>query len=333
MNSSLLFALLLSCFLINLTFARYSDDYEAYLKKFERNYGAVEKALRSKIFESNLIRIREHNLKYESREVTWKMGLTAFADWSWEEFSQKRLGVSDPQSCSATDGEKTILTRDYPESVDWRLQGIVTHVKDQGNCGSCWTFSTTGCLESHHAQATGNLVSLSEQNLIDCAGDYNNYGCNGGLPSQAFEYIRFNGGIDLESVYPYEGVDNDCRYNSSASAVGATVKDVYNITTYDENGILNAVANVGPVSIAFEVINGFSLYTGGVYSADNCGTTTDDVNHAVLAVGYGTDWITGVPYWTVKNSWGADWGIDGYFYIERGVNMCALAACASYPIV
>eukprot|EP01099_Mayorella_cantabrigiensis_P002787 TRINITY_DN223_c0_g1_i1.p1 TRINITY_DN223_c0_g1~~TRINITY_DN223_c0_g1_i1.p1 ORF type:complete len:289 (-),score=70.71 TRINITY_DN223_c0_g1_i1:78-860(-) len=260
------------------------------------------------------------------------MGLTAFADMSWEEFQSKKLGVSDPQSCSATQGLKTSPT-DLPDSVDWRLQGVVTPVKDQGNCGSCWTFSTTGCLESHHALATGKLVSLSEQNLVDCAGAFNNFGCNGGLPSQAFEYIRYNGGIDLESAYPYEGVNNQCRYNSSAAAIGATVSDIYNITAYDEDGITKAVAQVGPVSIAFQVISGFSLYAGGVYSAANCGTTTDDVNHAVLAVGYGTDWLTGMPYWTVKNSWGADWGIDGYFYIQRGVNMCALAACASYPIV
>jgi len=174
---------------------------------------------------------------------------------------------------------------------------------------------------------------LSEQNLIDCAGDFNNNGCNGGLPSQAFEYIRFNDGINLESVYPYEGVDNLCRYNESYAAIGATVKDVHNITAYDEDGILEAVASRGPVAIAFQVISGFSLYTGGVYSVDNCGTTTDDVNHAVLAVGYGTDWISGLPFWTVKNSWSAEWGVDGYFYIERGVNMCALSACASYPIV
>jgi len=334
MNSSLFLTLLLTFVLVQFASAQYSAEFEAFLKKFGRNYDETEKLERSVIFEKNLIQIREHNKKYDAGETTWKMGITTFADWSWDEFVQKKLGVRDEQKCSATKGPMTVLSANYPESVDWRLQGVVTHVKDQGNCGSCWTFSTTGCLEAHTSIKTKlPPVPLSEQNLIDCAGDFNNYGCNGGLPSQAFEYIKFNKGIDTESVYPYEGVDDVCRYNGSASAVGAKVVDIYNITAYDENGILNAVATVGPVSIAFEVISGFSNYVGGVYSAQGCGTTGDDVNHAVLAVGYGTDWITGMPYWTVKNSWSADWGVDGYFYIQRGVNMCALAACASYPIV
>lgn len=110
----------------------------------------------------------------------------------------------------------------YPASVDWREKGVVSEVKDQGDCGSCWTFSTTGCLEAHWSIKTGKPpVLLSEQQLIDCAGAFNNFGCNGGLPSQAFEYIRYQGGIDKEDYYPYESVEYKCRY--SPDQVGASV--------------------------------------------------------------------------------------------------------------
>jgi len=128
--------------------SKYSEEFEAYLKRFGRNYEGAEKAERNLIFEDNLKTIKEHNKKYDAKQVTWKMGLTAYADMTWEEFRQNKLGVSDPQACSATKGPKTVLSEkdDYPESVDWRLQGVVTPVKDQGNCGSCWTFGTTGCL-------------------------------------------------------------------------------------------------------------------------------------------------------------------------------------------
>uniref|UniRef100_A0A804KJV6 Peptidase C1A papain C-terminal domain-containing protein n=1 Tax=Musa acuminata subsp. malaccensis TaxID=214687 RepID=A0A804KJV6_MUSAM len=212
---------------------------------------------------------------------------------------------------------------------DWRDDGIVSPVKNQGHCGSCWTFSTTGALEAAHTQATGKSVSLSEQQLVDCANAFNNFGCNGGLPSQAFEYIKYNGGLDTEESYPYRGVNGVCQYKPEK--VGVKVLDSVNITLGAEDELKHAVGVVRPVSVAFEVVNGFRLYKGGVYTSDTCGKTPMDVNHAVLAVGYGVE--NGVPYWLIKNSWGEDWGVDGYFKMEMGKNMCGVSTCASYPIV
>ncbi|NP_001306066.1 pro-cathepsin H isoform c [Homo sapiens] len=168
----------------------------------------------------------------------------------------------------------------------------------------------------------------AEQQLVDCAQDFNNHGCQGGLPSQAFEYILYNKGIMGEDTYPYQGKDGYCKFQPG-KAIGF-VKDVANITIYDEEAMVEAVALYNPVSFAFEVTQDFMMYRTGIYSSTSCHKTPDKVNHAVLAVGYGEK--NGIPYWIVKNSWGPQWGMNGYFLIERGKNMCGLAACASYPI-
>lgn len=194
-------------------------------------------------------------------------------------------------------------------------------MKDQGSCGSCWTFSTVGCLESAHLIKYGVLETYAEQQLVDCAGDFDNYGCNGGLPSHAFEYIYYTGGIETEDAYPYKAVDQTCQVDSSkfALSVGHSV----NITEGDEVELKQAVYQQ-PVSVAFQVVDDFGGYTSGVYSSTSCQNGPSDVNHAVLAVGYGTD-DSGMDYWIVKNSWGTDWGDQGFFKIQRGVNMCGIA--------
>lgn len=247
---------------------------------------------------------------------------------TWEEFSKQKLGAA--QHCSATrKGNHKLTDAVLPLVQDWRKVGIVSPVKNQGSCGSCWTFSTTGALEAAYAQAYGKSVSLSEQQLVDCAGDFNNFGCNGGLPSQAYEYIKYNGGLDTEEAYPYTGIDGVCKYSSENAAV--RVLDAVNITMGAEDELKHAVGVVRPVSVAFQVISTFRLYTGGVFTSDVCGSDPMDVNHAVVAVGYGVE--DGIPYWLIKNSWGADWGLNGYFKMELGKNMCGVATCASYPIV
>jgi len=301
-----------------LSFARFAHRYG-------KSYGCeVEMKLRFSIFSENLKLIKSHNRK----GLSYTMGVNRFADWTWEEFRRHRLGAA--QNCSATTKGNHKITDDLlPGMKDWRETGIVSPVKDQGHCGSCWTFSTTGALEAAYKQAFGKAVSLSEQQLVDCAGAFNNFGCNGGLPSQAFEYVKHNGGLDTEEAYPYTGKDSECKFSSEN--VGVQVLDSVNITLGAEDELQHAVAFVRPVSVAFEVVNGFRLYKDGVFTSDTCGTTPMDVNHAVLAVGYGVE--NGVPYWLIKNSWGADWGDNGYFKMEMGKNMCGVSTCASYPIV
>ncbi|XP_065836254.1 pro-cathepsin H-like [Oscarella lobularis] len=306
-----------------------SESFLKWMKEHNKSYETKEELLkREKIFERNLAEINEHNAK---NGTSYERGLNAFSDMEFEEFKKFYL-ITSPQNCSATNhqGLHVGYHANLPRSIDWRTRGIVTPVKNQGRCGSCWTFSTTGALECHHALATGDLVSLSEQNLVDCAGNFDNNGCDGGLPSHAFEYIHYNKGIESEEDYPYVGKDSKCKFN--LSKVAATVKSSFNITKGDEEEIVRCVALNGPVSIAYDVVKDFSSYKKGVYKSDECHKDASSVNHAVLAVGYGeTD--DGQKYWIVKNSWGASWGMNGYFWMERGTNMCGLAECASYPIV
>ena len=149
------------------------------------------------------------------------------------------------------------------------------------------------------------------------------------MPSQAFEYIKYNGGLDTEEAYPYAGVNGHCKFKPENVAV--QLANSVNITLGAEDELKHAVGLVRPVSVAFEVVSPFRLYKEGVFTSDTCGSTSQDVNHAVLAVGYGVE--NGIPYWLIKNSWGAEWGDNGYFKMELGKNMCGVATCASYPIV
>ncbi|KAI9545188.1 hypothetical protein NQZ68_038500 [Dissostichus eleginoides] len=304
-----------------------ADEYpfKLWMSQHNKVYATEEYYHRLQIFTENKREIEHHNAGNHS----FTMGLNQFSDMPFEEF-RKLFLLTEPQNCSATTGGHLSMAGLYPEFVDWRMKGnVVTPVKNQGHCGSCWTFSTTGCLESVNAIATGKLITLSEQQLIDCAQDFNNQGCMGGLPSQAFEYIKYNNGLMTEEDYPYKGHDDTCHFEPALAA--AFVLDVVNITSYDEKAMVDAVARLNPVSFGFEVTADFMHYKEGVYTSTQCKSTADMVNHAVLAVGYGTE-ENGTPYWIVKNSWGPAWGVDGYFLIEQGKNMCGLAACASYPL-
>jgi cathepsin H len=234
------------------------------------------------------------------------------------------------QQCSATE-PSNYVPNDIPVEWDWRELGGVSPVKDQGNCGSCWAFSSTGCLESRHLIQYGNLQTYSEQQLIDCSGNFENYGCNGGLPSHAFEYLSQDGnGATSELAYPYTAADGTCNIAKDPILLNVWY-GAYNITAGDEVELADAVYGVGPVSVAFQVVDDFFSYTSGIYTSDTCCNTQECVNHAVLAVGYGVDVVSGMDYWIIKNSWGTNWGDQGFFKMERGVNMCGIAMCNSYP--
>uniref|UniRef100_A0AAR2IW92 Cathepsin H n=1 Tax=Pygocentrus nattereri TaxID=42514 RepID=A0AAR2IW92_PYGNA len=256
--------------------------FKTWMSEHNRRYSVDEYYQRLQIFTENKRRVDQHN----AGNHKFRMGLNQFADMTFAEFKKKYL-LTEPQNCSATKGNHVSSNGPYPDSIDWRKKGnYVTHVKNQGSCGSCWTFSTTGCLESVTAIATGKLLLLVS----------------------TFEYIKYSKGIMTEDDYPYTARDGPCKYNPQHAA--AFVRDVVNITLYDEMGMVDAVARFNPVSFAYEVTNDFMFYTGGVYSSTKCHNTTDKVNHAVLAVGYAEENDT--PYWIVKNSWGTSWGIDGY---------------------
>jgi cathepsin H len=277
-------------------------------------------------FKEDIHDIIAHNSNPES---TWKRTINQFTGMTFKELEGSAIMVG--QNCSATNGVSALGLTNVPTSHDWREKGIVSPVKNQGHCGSCWTFSTTGAVESHwalHKKTTP--PDLSEQQLVDCAGDFNNHGCSGGLPSQAFEYIKWAGGIEGERNYPYKGVDDTCHFQKKDVDARLPFGSV-NITEADETALLEAAFTAGPVSVAFQVTKDFSSYKGGVYVGTTCKSGPETVNHAVLAVGFGHDATTNLDYWIVKNSWSAAWGEEGYFRIKRGVNMCGIAVCASYP--
>jgi cathepsin L len=302
-----------------------------YKTKHGKVYDTKEDHQRRVTWEETVKMINAHNLKHDLGVTTYRMGLNKFTDMTNDEFRAFK-GFRFNATAIQRRGSNMLLPpmRKAPASVDWRTKGYVTPVKDQAQCGSCWAFSATGSLEGQHFAKTGKLVSLSEQNLVDCSGSQGNMGCNGGLMDQAFEYIKSNHGIDTESSYPYTAQDGQCQFKKNS--IGATCTGYVDITSGSETALRDAVATVGPVSVAIDAgHSSFQSYSSGVYDEPECSPTYLD--HGVLAVGYGTT-DQGVDYWIVKNSWGEVWGTKGYILMSRNKNnQCGIATQSSYPTV
>ncbi|XP_060526715.1 procathepsin L-like [Cylas formicarius] len=288
----------------------------------------AEETLRFSIFQDNLRKIEEHNAKYENGEETYTLGVNQFADMTAEEF-KSFLTLQKPNRTKTGDRQvyRKPLDAAVPASFDWRDEGAVSAVKDQGSCGGCWAFSVVASLEGFYYLKNKKLELFSEQNLIDCATtQYDMEGCNGGDLDPAFQYI-IDHGIAKESDYPYEGRDARCR--SSSNQV-TKIKGFVDVREFDEDALLSAVALEGPVSVAIDA-NPIQLYKSGIFTGKGCSSSEWDLNHAVLAVGYGTE--NGQDYWILKNSWGTIFGEKGYFRMLRGKNVCGLADEPSYPVL
>jgi len=302
-------------------------------KTHEKKYDSTAEELnRFQIFTSNLNKVTKHNVEADNGKHTFWLAMNKFADMTSAEFGAIYNGFNATMKLSQTKSRSVFAFNpnvQVPDTIDWRTQGYVTPIKDQGQCGSCWAFSSTGSLEGQHFKQSGKLVSLSEQNLVDCSRAQGNMGCNGGLMDQAFTYIKVNKGIDTEMSYPYTAHDQTCAF--SADNVGATDNGFTDVTSKDENALMQAVGTVGPVSVAIDASHtSFQLYSHGIYHERLCSPTRLD--HGVLAVGYGTD--SGTDYWLVKNSWGTVWGDKGYIkMIRNSKNNCGIATASSFPIV
>ncbi|XP_076930291.1 cysteine proteinase mucunain-like [Bidens hawaiensis] len=309
--------------------------YELWLARHGKAYNALgEKETRFRIFADNLRFIDEHNL---SGNKTYKLGLNQFADLTNEEYRSMYLGTkADPRRTIASMQRGEISRRYavngkemFPQKVDWRERGAVTPVKNQGGCGSCWAFSTVAAVEGINKMVTGELISLSEQELVDCD-NVNNAGCDGGTMDFAFQFIVSNGGIDSESDYPYKGVGDVCDPIKNKGK-SVNIDGYEDVPPMNEKALTKAVAHQ-PVSVGIEASGrDFQLYSSGVFTG-SCGTELD---HGVVVVGYGSE--KGKDYWIVRNSWGPNWGEGGYIRMERNVvdtlkGKCGIAMMASYPV-
>uniref|UniRef100_A0A1L8EHK8 cathepsin L n=1 Tax=Haematobia irritans TaxID=7368 RepID=A0A1L8EHK8_HAEIR len=313
------------------------EEWHAFKLEHRKMYGSdTEERFRLKIFGENRHKIAKHNQLYAAGKKSFKLGLNKYADMLPHEFRETMNGYNN--TLRKTLRQQGLVGMTYippahvtvPKTVDWREKGAVTPVKDQGHCGSCWSFSSTGALEGQHFRKTGVLVSLSEQNLVDCSTKYGNNGCNGGLMDNAFRYIKDNGGIDTEKSYPYEGIDDSCHFDKLS--VGATDTGFMDIPEGDEEKMMKAVATIGPISVAIDASHeSFQFYSEGVYDEPEC--DSQNLDHGVLVVGYGTD-ENGQDYWLVKNSWGTTWGDKGFIKMARNKeNQCGIASASSYPTV
>jgi len=304
--------------------------FDAFKAKYGKSYKSPEEE-RAKfdVFSRNYEYVEVVNAKKES----FTLAVNEFADQSPEEFQSDRLGLMMPPAAELMAGLPFLGTDEYsgaalPDAVDWVAKGAVTKPKNQGHCGSCWAFSTTGALEGRWQIATNQSVSLSEQQLVDCSTQNN--GCSGGSMGSAFDFLESQA-VCTEESYKYAGVAAACHKTSCTTGIpkGGVVGYKY-VTTDDTNALKEAVA-AGPVSVAIEADQkSFQLYSGGVLT-QVCGSKLD---HGVLAVGYGTE--DGLDYWKVKNSWGEGWGEQGYIRLERGMaghGECGIKSQAVYPVV
>ncbi|KAK8636618.1 hypothetical protein V6N13_124360 [Hibiscus sabdariffa] len=302
------------------------DLFESWVTKHSKLYESIEdKLLRFEVFMDNLKHIDKRNQETSS----YWLGLNEFSDLTHDEFKNKYLGLK-PEVFKKTQSPGEFTYRDVvdlPKSVDWRKKGAVTRVKNQRNCGSCWAFSAVAAVEGINKIVTGNLTSLSEQELIDCDTSFNN-GCNGGLMDYAFEFIVANDGLRKDEDYPYLMEQGTCEEKKEEMDV-VTISGYRDVPENDEQSLLKALVHQ-PVSVAIEASGrDFQFYSGGVFDGQ-CGT---DLDHGVAAVGYGTS--KGSDYIIVKNSWGQTWGEKGYIRMKRNTGkpegLCGINKMASYP--
>ena len=314
---------------VSLAFSADEMNFLQFMVKYGKQYASMEEYnLRKELFDAKDLLIRAHN----SRPANFSLGHNKFSDWTKAEmekmYGEKDFDGSSNAYCKPPPNGYELPTA-VPDSVNWVEVGMTTPIKDQGSCGSCWTFATTGTVESANAIFGSGLVSLAEQQLVECVTADN--GCGGGMTYDAYTYLM-DAYAYLEDDWPYTATDDaDCTYERS-EASDITLSSYVCVQPQSPEGMKPAVAQQ-PVAISIDAGSSvFHNYSGGVLDSALCGTST---NHAVSIVGYGTDEDSGLEYWLVRNSWGTDWGVDGYIKIaiSEGDGICAINHRPLYPII
>jgi len=318
---SILILAVIACALAT-TEQEYRISFTNWMRDNQRTYDNNEFMSRYVTFKKNYDIVEANN----NQNNGMTLALNKFADLSIEEFSRIYLGYKQSSS-TVDDTPMEDPSGALPTSWNWNTQGAVTPIKDQEQCGSSWAFSATGSTEGCHQIKTGQLIGLSEQNIMDCSNSYGNVGCYGGFMTAAMQYIITNNGVDTEASYPYTAEDgSQCLYK--AANVGATLASFTNVLQGNETD-LQVKTYVGPVSVAIDASHSsFQLYSSGVYYEPACSSALLD--HGMLVAGWGVNGTQ--DYWLVKNQWGTAWGQSGWIWMSRNrKNNCGIATTATLP--
>ena len=297
--------------------------FQRFIKKYNKKYNSMNEYLaRFNVFRQNIITDAQNG------PINFNQGITKFSDLTRQEFARTYLNLNFNSMALLNLKPVTVkISNEAPEAFDWRNQGAVSDIKDQGSCGSCWAFATVANLEGLYAEKKGVIKTFSEQMLVDC--DTSDSGCNGGLMEYSFAWLKKNGGFMLDSDYPYKGVKSTCKSDKSKYVdmkVTGYKKLGSSYSTWspvDEDEIKEFLYTTGPLAIALNA-DPLQTYSSGVLDLTSTKCPSSGINHAVTLVGYGTDSSTSKAYWLVKNSWGKSWGESGYFRIKRGSGTCGV---------
>jgi len=308
------------------------QHFQKFIKKYNKKYSSINEYLaRFEVFKKNAIKA------FKETNASYKTGITKFSDLTKQEFAKTYLNLNyDAMAYVNLHPYNVKIRNDAPSSYDWRTQGRVSGVKDQGSCGSCWAFATVANLEGLYYAEKKEMKTFSEQMVVDC--DTYDSGCNGGLMEYTFDWLKKNGGINLEEDYPYIGFKQSCKSDPSKYAdfkVTGYKKLGSSYETWspvDEDEIKEFLYETGPLAIALNA-NPLQTYVSGILDLPESKCSSSGINHAVTLVGYGTDAETSMDYWIVKNSWGINWGEEGFFRIRRGNGTCGINCYITTAIV
>uniref|UniRef100_A0A3Q0S8U0 Cathepsin 12 n=1 Tax=Amphilophus citrinellus TaxID=61819 RepID=A0A3Q0S8U0_AMPCI len=309
-------------------------EWELWKSSHGISYDELDDMQRRTIWLENKQMIEDNNQGFLMGMRTYSMAMNRYGDLTKQEYQilqGARINAQFAKRGKVVSARRLRNNARHLDgyAVDYRRMGYVTEVKDQGYCGSCWAFSTTGAIEGQLYKQTGQLISLSEQNLVDCSKNFGTYGCSGAWMANAYDYVVSNG-LQSTDTYPYTSVDTQPCFYDSRLAV-AHIRDYRFIPQGDEQALADALATIGPITVAIDADHSsFLFYSSGIYDEPNC--SPNNLSHAVVLVGYGSE--EGQDYWIIKNSWGTGWGEGGYMRIVRnGRNTCGLASYALYPIL